>query len=222
MSETIGHRQRAAETKRRRTRAALLDAAEEVIAERGWHGTRMEDIAERSGVSLATAYTYFKNKRTIIGHIYHPYFVELSDKLNIDLARLPAVQALKRLVYYLSDLARQKSALTIAMLMAAREETVRDESPAPDEPGVRKLVALTDLMITCLQRAQSNGEIPTTLPVHDIGSYHINALLLRLFINPDETAECTAELVLSQILPVLDITATDVREDGLKITSSQR
>jgi AcrR family transcriptional regulator len=221
MPETVGHHQRAAETKRRRTRAALLDAAGQVFAERGWHDTRMEDIAERSGLSLATTYTYFKNKRTIMGHTYHPYFVELDDKLTTDLVNLPAVRVLEQLVYDLSDLVRQKPTLTVAMLMAAREETVRNETPTPDEPGVRQLVALTDLMVACLQRAQDNGEIPATLSVRDIGSYHTNALLLRVFIDPDETAESTAELVLSQIRPVLGVTATDVREDGLQTTSSQ-
>jgi len=60
--------------KGRRTRAALLAAAEEVFAEHGWEVASIVKITERAGVSQGTFYRYFPSKRAI--------FDELIDDLN--------------------------------------------------------------------------------------------------------------------------------------------
>ena len=60
-------RARAARTKRDRTRAALLSAADPAFAARGWARTRVEDIASAAGVSNATAYNHFPTKHVLIG-----------------------------------------------------------------------------------------------------------------------------------------------------------
>jgi AcrR family transcriptional regulator len=43
-------------------RLALLGAAREVFVSRGYHGTRIDDIADEAGVSHGAFYRYFKNK----------------------------------------------------------------------------------------------------------------------------------------------------------------
>lgn len=45
--------------------AELLDAALDTFRERGFAGTRMEDIAARAGVSKGTIYLYFPSKEAI-------------------------------------------------------------------------------------------------------------------------------------------------------------
>jgi AcrR family transcriptional regulator len=45
-----------------RTRAALLAAGAAVLPQRGYRDTRIDDIAERAGVSHGAFYRYFKNK----------------------------------------------------------------------------------------------------------------------------------------------------------------
>ena len=40
----------------------ILEAARQVFAERGFHGTRMSDIAQAIGVSQGTMYHYFRSK----------------------------------------------------------------------------------------------------------------------------------------------------------------
>jgi AcrR family transcriptional regulator len=49
-------------------RVALLDAARQVFVERGFHGTRVDDVVERAGVSHGAFYRYFKNKDEL-GHL---------------------------------------------------------------------------------------------------------------------------------------------------------
>jgi len=44
------------------TRNQILDAAKRVIAQKGFHGSTMEDIAKAAGVAKGTSYLYFKSK----------------------------------------------------------------------------------------------------------------------------------------------------------------
>ena len=55
----LGPRQRAAETKRLRTRSALLTAANTLFQEPGYMATKMEDVAELAGISVASAFNYY-------------------------------------------------------------------------------------------------------------------------------------------------------------------
>lgn len=57
-----------------RTRQRLLDAAEQVFAERGFHDASMVKITEAAGVGQGTFYLYFQSKQQI--------FDELVDDLN--------------------------------------------------------------------------------------------------------------------------------------------
>ena len=57
-AESRRERQRDAEA----TRAAILDAAEEVFAEHGFHGARVDDIATRSGYNKSLIFQYFGDK----------------------------------------------------------------------------------------------------------------------------------------------------------------
>lgn len=47
----------------------ILDAAQKVFSEKGYHEARMEDIADRVGVSKRTLYLYFKNKEELFAAI---------------------------------------------------------------------------------------------------------------------------------------------------------
>ena len=46
-------------------RKRILQAAQQVISEKGYFDTRMEDIADKVGVSKRTLYIYFKNKEEL-------------------------------------------------------------------------------------------------------------------------------------------------------------
>jgi AcrR family transcriptional regulator len=50
------------EERRALTRTRLLDSAEEVFAERGFHGTSLEEVAERAGYTRGAVYWNFSDK----------------------------------------------------------------------------------------------------------------------------------------------------------------
>ncbi|MGD8779967.1 MAG: TetR/AcrR family transcriptional regulator [Ignavibacteria bacterium] len=52
-----------------KTRAKILESALELFALRGFHGTSMQEIAKKAGVSKGLAYNYFKSKEEILKDI---------------------------------------------------------------------------------------------------------------------------------------------------------
>jgi AcrR family transcriptional regulator len=55
----------------RRTRDGLVAAARRVFAERGYAGTRMQDVAAEAGVSHGTVYTWFSSKDELLREVAH-------------------------------------------------------------------------------------------------------------------------------------------------------
>ena len=53
------------EANKARTRAAVLDAAQRLFAERGYRSTTVREIAEAAGVTERTFYRYFEGKEGI-------------------------------------------------------------------------------------------------------------------------------------------------------------
>jgi AcrR family transcriptional regulator len=47
-------------------RTAILRAAEEVFSERGFHETRIQDIAERAAIGVGTVYNHFDQKEDVL------------------------------------------------------------------------------------------------------------------------------------------------------------
>ena len=55
---------------RRDKREAILDAAIQVFARRGYHGSRVSDIAHEAGIAYGLVYHYFRNKEEILHSIF--------------------------------------------------------------------------------------------------------------------------------------------------------
>lgn len=63
-------------------RAAVIQAALELVAEHGFHGTPMALVAERAGVAAGTIYRYFENKDDLIRGIYRHLEERLTEALK--------------------------------------------------------------------------------------------------------------------------------------------
>ncbi|WP_035750700.1 TetR/AcrR family transcriptional regulator [Parafrankia discariae] len=69
------------------TRARLVDGAQAVFAEKGYHETRVADIAERAGLSHGSFYHYFDSKEQIFREVAAVVDAALSAGMKIILAR---------------------------------------------------------------------------------------------------------------------------------------
>jgi len=72
---------------RERSRATILDAAEEEFADRGFDGTRMVAIAERAGVTHGLLHYYFESKDRLYEEVVRRLFgrhQQLFERLSLD------------------------------------------------------------------------------------------------------------------------------------------
>ncbi len=65
--------------RRERTRAALIDAARALFAERGFAGAGREDIVERAGVTRGAMYHHFNSKEDLFRAVYEVVEQELCE-----------------------------------------------------------------------------------------------------------------------------------------------
>jgi AcrR family transcriptional regulator len=67
-------------------REAILAAAEEVFARRGYHGAALEDIAQAAGISKALIYEHFASKRELHASLVNTYVEEIFQRLQASAA----------------------------------------------------------------------------------------------------------------------------------------
>ncbi|WP_019637955.1 TetR/AcrR family transcriptional regulator [Paenibacillus fonticola] len=60
----------------------ILDAAQKVIAENGFHGAQVSKIAKEAGVADGTIYLYFKNKEDILISLFEDRLGKLVEMFN--------------------------------------------------------------------------------------------------------------------------------------------
>lgn len=73
---------------------AILDAALELFAERGFHGTTVPDVAQKASVGAGTVYRYFDGKEALVNQLYRHWKLEFSGHVMHD---LPAGQPTRAL-----------------------------------------------------------------------------------------------------------------------------
>lgn len=69
------------------TRDAILAAAIELFAERGYHATSMREIAAAVPLRAAGIYYWFENKHAILLHLEHSFLDELSASVRAEVYR---------------------------------------------------------------------------------------------------------------------------------------
>jgi AcrR family transcriptional regulator len=62
-------------------REAILEAALELFADQGFHGTSVPEVAERAKVGTGTIYRYFESKEALVNALYQKWKSQLSHHL---------------------------------------------------------------------------------------------------------------------------------------------
>lgn len=75
------------ERQREQTAAAILDAAEELFADKGLANAHMNDIAARVGVAVGTLYNHFKDRDSLLAALLQTRRTELLARLDAFLDR---------------------------------------------------------------------------------------------------------------------------------------
>lgn len=72
--------------KKLRTRAALVDAAIKVVAEKGMEALKITDVTTAADVANGTFYNHFEDKDAILREAAYAIVAEVSQKLDADMA----------------------------------------------------------------------------------------------------------------------------------------
>lgn len=147
-------RERALGEQGERTRRRLLEAAKEVIRDRGYTGARVDDVVTRAGTSHGAFYLYFANKQELIEALA----LETSERMEA-LARTleeihlgePAYGELRAWVEDFVDLYRENAPVLTAWVQAEPED------PALDRIGREVLGRITGEIAHAVERAVASG-----------------------------------------------------------------
>ena len=88
--------------KRAKTRDALLNAARDLVFERGHERISIQDITNRAGVATGTFYNYFVTKQDVFEAVVEDYRRQFSEEIEETRSRLkdPAMMVAATLKYY--------------------------------------------------------------------------------------------------------------------------
>ncbi|MEB3022720.1 TetR/AcrR family transcriptional regulator [[Mycobacterium] crassicus] len=75
-------------SKGRQTRGAIEQAARELFAERGFHGTTLADITSAAGKSTAVLYRYFSDKEDLLAALAESFLTDVVEPSGLKM-RLP-------------------------------------------------------------------------------------------------------------------------------------
>lgn len=137
-------------------RREILKAAVEVFAERGFHRTRVSDIAKKAGVAYGLIYHYFDSKEAVLDYIFRENWgllVNVLRDLNADTSgaadKLTAI----------SDALVEALILVPRVIQVILQEIFRSERFAQEEVFREAFSQLE----TLLRDGQQAGEISPTL-----------------------------------------------------------
>jgi AcrR family transcriptional regulator len=165
-----------------RTLAALLAAGHEVLVTRGYHGTRVDDIAAAAGVSHGAFYRYFDNKE----HLVRLLAVRAIRTVSVAMADIPDIAATpgtatsatlrQWLRRYHTTQASEAAMIRVWLDATADDPTLQPESAAALDWGRRRMAQFLEprgfgdvntealVMVALLDALGARQPGPSTVP----------------------------------------------------------
>lgn len=143
-------------------RQRIVDAAVKVFAKRGFHATRVSDIASAAGVADGTIYLYFKSKDALLVSLFESHVDRLLAFLEKELPRAASPsEKLKRIVEVQLGLLEGERDLAEVVTVILRQSTkLMKQYAAP------KFNAYLDAIAGVVAEGQATGEIRRDVTPH--------------------------------------------------------
>ena len=133
----------------------IIDAAIEVIAEKGFHNSRVSDIAERAEVADGTVYLYFKSKEqilmTALDSAFEAFYRRAKQELTASHDAPTQLRVLARL--HLRELSQNRS------LAVVLQTELRQSAKFLKEFSQRELKGYFNLIREIIRKGQQAGSI---------------------------------------------------------------
>jgi AcrR family transcriptional regulator len=188
------------ERQRRERERLILQAAEELLVERGYHETSIDDIAARVGISKGTVYLHFGSKEDLVIALFERGMEDFVHTLDTILAS-PAsprarLEAILRHIY--ADMSSSRFQLGHMLFALMRQDPAlfgrfaerRCTFPALWDEPMRRVAAVLD---EGKATGEFDPEIPTPVMVRLFGSLMMPLAYQRLVLgdgmSPSEVVE---------------------------------
>ncbi len=152
--------------KAERTKGRLLNAAKELISERGFEKVSVEDITRKAGVAKGTFYHYFEAKENVVQELTFSKLLELFTA-TMEMEGSPE----KKLSHYFMELLHEAEWMGVNLLRqwlrSVSDPKMIENSTARFEDGYRRIYAI-------LQQGIDEGYLIKDTPVD---------LLTKLFLS---------------------------------------
>jgi TetR/AcrR family fatty acid metabolism transcriptional regulator len=143
-------------------RDRILDAAVRVFARKGFHATRVSEVAKAAGVADGTIYLYFDSKDALLVSLFEHRVQRLLTFLETQLPAVgSAAQKLARIVEVQLGLLEDERDLAEVVTVILRQSTkLMKEHAAP------KFTAYLDAIAAVIAEGQARGEIRKDVSPH--------------------------------------------------------
>ena len=133
-------------------RRQILDAAVRTFAHKGYHATRVGDIAEEAGVAYGLVYHYFDSKEDVLETVFRETWTELLEAIHaVEESEEPAGEQLRQVTAILLRSWRRQPDLVRVL--------VREVARSPEvQRRVDELGEIFRAIERIVARGQSDGE----------------------------------------------------------------
>jgi TetR/AcrR family fatty acid metabolism transcriptional regulator len=138
-------------------RGQILAAAVKVFAKKGFHASRVGDVAEEAGVAYGLVYHYYKSKEDLLETIFRTTWTEMLARVReVEEAGVPASEAVRQVTALLLRTWRRDPDLVRVLV---REVTRSQHVQREVEEITHAMQALEDIV----RRGQESGEFRADL-----------------------------------------------------------
>jgi AcrR family transcriptional regulator len=174
------------------SRAALLDAAAELFAERGYDRTTVRDIASRAGLNQALLFRYFGSKQAV-------YAAVVARSGRDRLAETPREELLANILRAILEGKRKDNTLHIMLRSSGEDMVAKNINKELGDEYLRALAVLTD---------RDDGD----LRAHLVLAWITGIDLLRSVSEVEPLASADPEQVVGYVLPAVRSLLERVRD----------
>ena len=163
---------RSLKEKQRQERADLiLQAAETIFTEKGYHEASMDEIAAYVGVAKGTVYLYFPSKQELVFALFKREVEDFLDAVEqVSLSTASARAKLEHLLHYVYQGRPGQRVQLLLMLFTSLE--VRQDLLAKKEQVYALMEQLSVRITALLEEGKAAGEFDATIPT---------SVMLRIF-----------------------------------------
>ncbi len=131
----------------------ILNSAIKIFARKGFHHTRVSEIAQEAGVADGTIYLYFRNKDDILIKVFEESLRQIIDRFEKELKKEPdPISRLERFIWLHLELLEENKALAEVLQVELRQSHKFMKEYVPVE-----FLRYIDIIAQILKEGQSEG-----------------------------------------------------------------